>query len=125
MGVAGGKRADLEERTLLLNLAKIRIREDMKTRRQLALAMTPAQCRAARALLDMSTTSLAGAAVVPASAVMEFESGVAAPNEARIIAMQQALVRTGVEFIERGVRLIAGASPDRDAPQVRRSPKRD
>ena len=70
--------------------------------------MTPAKCRAARALLDMSITSLAGAALVPASAVMYFESGVAAPNEASIIAMRKALEKAGVEFIEDGVKLRKG-----------------
>jgi hypothetical protein len=69
--------------------------------------MTPAKCRAARALLDISITSLAGAAVVPASA-MDFESGVAAPNEASIMAMRKALEKAGVEFIEDGVKLRRG-----------------
>jgi hypothetical protein len=52
----------------------------------------------------MSISSLAGAALVPASTVMDFESGLAAPNEANIEAMQRALDRTGVEFIEGRVR---------------------
>jgi hypothetical protein len=52
----------------------------------------------------MSMSSLAGAALVPATAVMDFESGLAAPNEANIRAMQRALEQAGVEFIEGAVR---------------------
>ena len=39
---------------------------------------------------------------------MYFESGVAAPNEANIIAMRKALEKAGVEFIEDGVKLRKG-----------------
>jgi len=60
--------------------------------------MTPAQCRAARPLIDMSQAGLAGAAVVPVSIIVDFEAGVSEPRH--VDAIRQALERAGVEFIE-------------------------
>jgi hypothetical protein len=37
--------------------------------------MTPAQCRAARALIGMSLNELAGNAVVPQGVIMAYEAG--------------------------------------------------
>src|SRR6516164_7304073 len=42
--------------------------------------MTPAQCRAARALIDMSQAELARAAVMPVSIIADFEAGVSEPR---------------------------------------------
>jgi transcriptional regulator with XRE-family HTH domain len=67
--------------------------------------MTPAQCRAARALINMTINELAAKAVVPTTTVWNYEAGFAAPNEANLRALQQALENAGVEFIEGGVRL--------------------
>jgi|HubBroStandDraft_4_1064222.scaffolds.fasta_scaffold395832_2 hypothetical protein len=68
--------------------------------------MTPTQCRAARALLDMSLADLAVAAVVPATVIADFETG-AWIRPADLDAIQDALKRAGVEFIDGdlGVRL--------------------
>jgi hypothetical protein len=43
--------------------------------------MTPYQCRAARALLDMSQTELSGAAIVPLVIVEDFEAQRSTPTE--------------------------------------------
>ena len=60
--------------------------------------MTSAQCRAARALIEMTQAELARAAVVPLSIIADFEAGVSEPRH--VDAIQQALERAGVEFIE-------------------------
>jgi hypothetical protein len=60
--------------------------------------MTPGQCRAARALLDMSEAQLTQAAVVPRRVVEDFEAGAGAEDPAHLEAIQQALERAGVDF---------------------------
>ena len=79
--------------------------------------MTPAQCRAARALLDWSPQQLADAADMAVVTVEHYEDGVSHPTNATIDAIRQALVRTGVAFVADGVQLrSAGAvAPDREA----------
>jgi DNA-binding transcriptional regulator YiaG len=77
--------------------------------------ITPATCRAGRALLDMTQQELAGAARVGLSTVKAFEVGRSAPVTNNLMAMQTALEAAGVEFIEPdgggpGVRLAAPAS---------------
>jgi hypothetical protein len=49
--------------------------------------MTPAQCRAARALINMPMADLASAAVVPPAAVWDFEVGAEALTEANLKAL--------------------------------------
>jgi predicted transcriptional regulator len=66
--------------------------------------MTPAQCRAARALIAMSQSDLARAAVVPVASIADFETGILVLRPDDLDAVQDALERAGVEFIERGVR---------------------
>lgn len=61
--------------------------------------MTPAQCRAARALLDWPQQELANAAGVGVVTVRKFESGVAAPRNATIEAMMNSFESAGVEFL--------------------------
>ena len=70
--------------------------------------MTPAQCRAARALLDISQTELSGAAVVPRVVLEDFEAGRSTPSDDNLDALRTALEHAGVEFINGdrpGVRL--------------------
>jgi transcriptional regulator with XRE-family HTH domain len=72
--------------------------------------MRPAQCRAGRALLDMTQTELADLAGLGLSTVVDFEKERRQVSAASIHAMQDALVRASVEFIDEndggpGVRL--------------------
>jgi transcriptional regulator with XRE-family HTH domain len=70
--------------------------------------MTPGQCRAARALLNVSLTGLAGKAVVPVAIIWDFEAGIATPSAATLDALQKALEHAGIEFLDGdrpGVRL--------------------
>jgi hypothetical protein len=52
----------------------------------------------------MTTAQLAAAAVVPALVIYDFEGGWGKPKSEDLDAIQGALERAGVEFIERGVR---------------------
>lgn len=75
--------------------------------------MTPAQCRAARALLDMNQTALAGAADLGLSTVVDFEKERRVVSDQAIAAIRAALESAGVEFIAEngggaGVRLRKG-----------------
>ena len=72
--------------------------------------MTPAQCRAARGLINMNLAQLASAAVVPVTTIFDFEGGYGKPKPEDLAAIQGALERAGVEFIERGVRERDGTS---------------
>jgi transcriptional regulator with XRE-family HTH domain len=67
--------------------------------------VTPAQCRAARGLINMSMAQLAAAAVVPVVVIYDFEAGFGKPKAEDLTAMQAALERAGVEFIDGGVKL--------------------
>ena len=72
--------------------------------------MTPAQCRAGRALLDMSQTQLAELANLGLSTVVDFERKRRQVSEASVKAILEALKQVGVIFIDEngggpGVRL--------------------
>ncbi len=62
--------------------------------------MSPAQSRAARALLDMTQTQLAEAAGLGQSTVIDFERARRTVSESAIAAIQAALEAAGVLFIE-------------------------
>jgi acetyl-CoA acetyltransferase len=71
--------------------------------------MTPAQCHTARALINMSEAKLSHVAVVPITAVRDFELAGAITRQSDIDALQAALERAGVEFIgDVGVKLLRG-----------------
>ena len=76
-----------------------------------APVMTPAQCRAALALINMPEAQLSQVAAVPITAVRDFELAGTVTRQADIDALQAALEEAGVEFIKGGVRLRKGASP--------------
>lgn len=61
--------------------------------------ITPATCRAGRALIDMTQKHLADAAKVGLSTVKAFESSQTTPITNNLLAIQQALESNGVEFI--------------------------
>jgi transcriptional regulator with XRE-family HTH domain len=70
--------------------------------------MTPAQCRAARSLLDWTQEKLCEAAQVSGPTVRNFENGTITPRRASLAAIQRALEDAGVEFTngdEPGVKL--------------------
>jgi hypothetical protein len=67
-------------------------------------SISPAQCRAARELANMSITKLAAAAVLPAVVIYDFERGFRKLKPEDLAAIKGALERAGVEFIERGTR---------------------
>lgn len=60
--------------------------------------MTPAQCRAARALLDWNQRDLARFASVGFSTVADFERGARVPITNNFLAMKSALRRAGIRF---------------------------
>ncbi|MDE3825217.1 helix-turn-helix transcriptional regulator [Sinorhizobium meliloti] len=64
--------------------------------------MTPAQCRAARALLDWTQPHLAEAAGVSPSTLRDFESGKRIPIANNLAAIRAALETVGVTFLEDG-----------------------
>ena len=81
--------------------------------------MTSAQCRAARAFLDMTQAKLAEAAALGLSTVVDFERTRRDVSSEAINAMRQALETAGVEFIDEngggpGVRLKRHSKKNRD-----------
>ena len=62
--------------------------------------VTPAQCRAARGLLDWSQQDLAGQAGIGIVTVRQVEAGSTKPRRATLIVLKQAFESAGVEFID-------------------------
>ena len=81
--------------------------------------MTPAQCRAARALIGMTQVELAGHAVVPVSVIADFEAGTNLPRQSNVDALQKALETAGVEFI---VAIVRACGPRRRSEMAPREP---
>lgn len=61
--------------------------------------ITPAQCRAARALIEWSQEALANSASVSRHTVKDFERGARTPYPNNLTAIRTALEVAGVEFI--------------------------
>jgi predicted transcriptional regulator len=59
----------------------------------------PAQCRAARALLDWTQDDLSRAAWVGVVTIRQFERGASEPRRAILSALRRALEEAGVRFI--------------------------
>lgn len=76
--------------------------------------LTPAQARAARALLEWSQKDLAAQAGVAEATVTQFERGNRSPSRAVARSMRAALEAAGVEFIAQGA-----ASPSGGGEGVR------
>ena len=62
--------------------------------------ISPAQCRAGRALLDMTQSQLAELAKLGLSTVVDFEKGRRQVSQAAVETIQSALQRAGIDFIE-------------------------
>jgi transcriptional regulator with XRE-family HTH domain len=75
-----------------------------------AASISPAQCRAARALMEMDQAELARRAVVSRDTIADFENGSRTPAADGLDAIRAALEAAGVIFIDEngnglGVRL--------------------
>lgn len=71
-------------------------------------AMSPAQSRAARGLLNVSTADLAAKIGIDERVVRDFEQGIGDPGSGQIEALRSALMASGIIFLggdEPGVRL--------------------
>ena len=79
-------------------------------------SLTPAQARAARALLNWSQKDLAAHAGVAEPTVTQFERGNRSPSRAVARSMRAALEAAGVEFIARG----AASPPGGEGVRLRR-----
>ena len=66
------------------------------------MQLTPAQCRAARALLDWTQDELAGRAEVSRGTIRGFESGQHALQRSTAAAVRRALEAGGVILLEAG-----------------------
>jgi predicted transcriptional regulator len=62
------------------------------------MTISPAQCRAARALLEMHQVTLAEAANVSRNLIVGFEKGTRTPGRNNLAAIQRVLEEAGVEF---------------------------
>jgi hypothetical protein len=79
--------------------------------------MTPAQCRAARGLVDWSQSDLGVYSGVGLRTIVDFEKGTKQrPYRRTLDAITAAFEAAGVEFIDRGVRMRAARGRPR-APQ--------
>ncbi len=62
------------------------------------MRITPAQCRAARAMLEWSRDRLSAAAKVARRTVVDFERGARSPYDRTLADIQHALEVAGIEF---------------------------
>jgi len=80
--------------------------------------MTPGQCRAARAFLDISQPELATAASVGVSTLRDFEAGRRTPMANNLKAIRAEFERRGVRFVDRddsGSLGVLYPEPEKDA----------
>ena len=73
------------------------------------MTITPAQCKAARALIDMDQAGLAKRASVSRNTIVDFEKGKRTPGANDLAAIRSALEAAGVLFVDE----------DSDGPGVR------
>ena len=62
--------------------------------------ISPAQCRAARGLLDWNQQDLAREAGVGVVTIRQLEAGINQPRRATLVVVRHTLVAAGIEFIE-------------------------
>ena len=65
------------------------------------MPLTPSQCRAARALIEMTQDELAEAAGMTVNSISSFETGERTPHKANQQKIREALEKAGVIFIDR------------------------
>jgi DNA-binding XRE family transcriptional regulator len=70
------------------------------SQRSAEVMLTPAQLRAARALVKWSREDLADASGVIANTIRNFENGVSDPKQSTLLAWRRALSKAGVLFID-------------------------
>ena len=75
-----------------------------RTRINYPLPLTPAQCRAARALLDWSREQLADASGVAARALADFENGTTTPRPSTQRKLIAAFEAAHIAFVQGGKR---------------------
>jgi len=91
-----------------------------------AREMTPAQCRAGRILAGLSQAELAEIAVIPATLITDYETGIGMPEPRDLAEIRSVLEWAGIEFVENeragpGVRLRKGEMMEPKGPQSPRS----
>lgn len=69
------------------------------------VTITPAQCRAARAMLDWTARELAARAGIALSTICSFERGCAKPRNGNLRHIAAALTASGITFVPHGVTL--------------------
>lgn len=74
-----------------------------------AVMITPAQIRAARALIGWKQTDLASASGVSEMSIKNIERGVTDPRASTLTAIQKAMENAGVLFLEPGATRDGGA----------------
>jgi transcriptional regulator with XRE-family HTH domain len=62
------------------------------------MPIMPAQCRAARGLVDMDQAALADRAMVTRNVIIDFEKGRRMPMRNNLASIQRVLEEAGVEF---------------------------
>lgn len=74
------------------------------------MTITPAQCRAARAILGWNQEALVEASGVTKSTIANFEISKSNPNPRTIAALRSALEAAGIEFLESGAPSLNGGA---------------
>lgn len=69
------------------------------------LMLSPAQCRAARALLNMTQAELANRSHLSHTTIRGFEAGSRSPTHNNLAGIRRALEEAGVRFTRTGVEL--------------------
>lgn len=64
------------------------------------MPISPAQCRAARALIELDQADLAERANVSRNVIVDFEKGRRTPTANNLVAIQSALEAAGVVFVD-------------------------
>lgn len=73
------------------------------------MPLLPAQCRAARGLVELDQARLAEMANVSRNVIVDFETGRRTPTPNNLAAIQRALESAGVAFMDAGSTLEGGA----------------